>query len=117
MQFFFTLIFSILSFIVNCPLYNTNHRMVVCAIFKSDFITTNSNAVQKRKYSKQKIYQFDRMTDDTWVNYALKTNELIIEINLHHPFDPIITQSAINSLNDSLEQIFRMATNKCIPYK
>jgi len=57
------------------------------------------------------------MTDDIWANYALKTNELIIETNLHHPSDPITTQSTLNSLNDSLEQILRMATNKCIPYK
>jgi len=91
--------------------------MVVCAIFKLDFITTNSNAVQKRKHSKRKIYQFDRMTDNTWANYALKTDELIIEANLHHPSDPITTQSALNSLNDSLEQILRTVTNKCIPYK
>ncbi len=65
--------------------------MVVCAIFKSDFITTNSNIIQKRKHSKRKIYQFDHMTDDTWANYALKTDELIIEANLHHPSDPITT--------------------------
>ena len=31
------------------------------------------------------------MTDDTWANYALKTDELIIEANLHHPSDPITT--------------------------
>src|SRR6266542_4260620 len=52
------------SFTDDCSLYNTDHRMVVCAISKSDFITTNSNAIQRRKYSKRKIYQFDHMTDD-----------------------------------------------------
>ena len=57
------------------------------------------------------------MTDDTWADYALKTDELIIEANLHYPSDPIITQSTLNLLNDSLEQILRTATNKCIPYK
>ncbi len=57
------------------------------------------------------------MTDDTWADYTLKTDELIIEANLHHPSDPITTQSTLNSLNDSLEQILRTATNKCIPYK
>ena len=57
------------------------------------------------------------MTDDTWTNYALKTDELIIKVNLHCPSAPLTTQSALNSLNDSLEQILRMATNKCIPYK
>jgi len=57
------------------------------------------------------------MTNDTWANYAIKTDELIIEANLHHPSDLIITQSAFNSLNDSLEQILRTATNKYIPYK
>ncbi len=57
------------------------------------------------------------MTDNTWVNYALKTDELIIEANLHHPSAPITTQLALNSLNDSLEQILRTATDKCISYK
>ncbi len=57
------------------------------------------------------------MTDDTWANYTLKTDELIIEANLHHPSNPITIQSALNSLNDSLEHIFRIATDKCIPYK
>ncbi len=57
------------------------------------------------------------MTDDIWANYAIKTDELIIEVNLYHPSDLIITQSTLNSLNDSLEQILRTATNKCIPYK
>ncbi len=65
--------------------------MVVCAISKSDFITSHSNAVQKRKWSKRKIYHFDRMTDDTWANYVLKTDELIIEANLHHPSAPLTT--------------------------
>ncbi len=57
------------------------------------------------------------MTDDTWADYTLKTDELTIEVNLQYPFDPITMQSALNSLNDSLEQILKMATNKCIPYK
>ena len=57
------------------------------------------------------------MTDDTWANYALKTDELIIEANLHHLSDLITTQLIFNSLNDSLEQILRTATDKCIPYK
>ncbi len=43
------------------------------------------------------------MTDDTWADYILKTDELIIEANLHHLSDPITTQSTLNSLNDSLE--------------
>jgi len=33
------------SFTDDCSLYNTNYRMVVCAISKSDFITINLNAV------------------------------------------------------------------------
>ncbi len=57
------------------------------------------------------------MTDDTWADYTLTTDELIIEANLHHLFDPITTQLALNSLNNSLKQILRTATNKCIPYK
>ncbi len=105
------------NFTDNYSLYNTDHQIVVCAIFKSDFITSHSNAVQKRKQSKRKIYQFDRMTDNTWADYTLKTDELIIKANLHHPSDPITMQLALNSLNDSLEQILRMITNKCIPYK
>jgi len=57
------------------------------------------------------------MTDDTLANYTLKTDELIIEANLHYSSDSITTQLALNSLNDSLEQILRMVTNKCISYK
>ena len=57
------------------------------------------------------------MTDDTWANYTLKTDELIIEANLHYSSASITIQSAFNSLNDSLEQILRIATNQCIPYK
>ena len=49
----------------DCPLYNMDHSMIVCAIFKSDFIISHSNATQKRKHLKRKIFQFDRMTDET----------------------------------------------------
>ncbi len=33
------------SFTDDCLLYNTDHQMVVCAVSKSDFITSHSNAV------------------------------------------------------------------------
>ncbi len=49
----------------DCSLYNTDHSMVVCAISRSDFIISKSNATQKKKYLKRKIFQFDRMTDET----------------------------------------------------
>ena len=43
------------------------------------------------------------MTNDTWADYALKTDKLIIKANLHYLSNPITIQSALNSLNDSLE--------------
>src|SRR6266540_7212418 len=49
----------------DCSLYNTDHSMVICAISRSDFIISKSNATQKKKYLKRKIFQFDRMTDET----------------------------------------------------
>src|SRR6266540_1112005 len=67
----------------DCPLYNTDHSMVVCAISRSDFIILKSNATEKRKYLKRKIFQFNRMTDEIWVNYVLKTDELILKSDLH----------------------------------
>jgi len=91
--------------------------MVICAISKSDFITPHSNATQKRKHLKRKLLQFDRMNDELWNNFALKTDELIIESGLHQLESPLTTLSAINSLNDSLEQILRTASNMIIPYK
>src|SRR6266542_3227274 len=101
----------------DCPLYNTDHSMVVCAISRSDFIISKSNATQKRKHLKRKIFQFDHMTDETWASYALKIDELIIESNLHRPSASLNSQTAINSLNDSLKQILRTATNLVVPYK
>ncbi len=91
--------------------------MVVCAISRSDFIISKSNATQKRKHLKRKIFQFDCMTDETWTSYALKTDELIIESDLHRSSALLNSQSDINLLNDSLEQILRTATNSIVPYK
>jgi len=98
----------------DCPLYNMDHSMVVYAISRSDFIILKSNTTQKRKYLKRKIYQFDHMTDETW---ALKTDKLVLESDLHRLPAPLNSQTAINSLNDSLEQILRTTTNSIIPYK
>ncbi len=101
----------------DCLLYNMDHSMVVCAIFRSDFIILKSNATQKRKHLKRKIFQFDRMTDETWASYVFKTDELIIESDLHRSSTSLNSQIDINSLNDSLEQILRTATNSIISYK
>ena len=57
------------------------------------------------------------MTDETWVSYALKTDELILKSDLHRSSASLNSQTAINSLNDSLEYILRTATNSIIPYK
>src|SRR6266545_993038 len=100
-----------------CPLYNTDHNMVICAISKSDFITPHSTATQKSKHLKRKLLQFDHMNDELWNNFALKTDELIIESGLHQLESALTTLSSINSLNDSLEQILRTASNMIIPYK
>ncbi len=40
----------------DCPLYNTDHSIVVCAISRSDFIILTLNATQKRKHLKRKIF-------------------------------------------------------------
>ncbi len=101
----------------DCSLYNTDYSMVVCAISRSDFIISKSNATQKRKHLKRKIFQFDCMTDATWTNYVLKTDELIIESDLHRSSASLNSQTNINSLNDSLEQILRTTTNSVVPYK
>ncbi len=57
------------------------------------------------------------MTDETWASYALKTDELIIESDLHRSSASLNSQTDINSLNDSLKQILRTATNSIVPYK
>ncbi len=91
--------------------------MMICAISRSDFIISKSNATQKRKYLKRKIFQFDCMTDESWASYVLKTDELIIESDLHRSPASLNSQTDINSLNDSLEQILKTTTNSIIPYK
>ena len=57
------------------------------------------------------------MTYEIWANYVLKTDELILESDLHRLPASLNSQTAINSLNDSLEQILRTATNLIISYK
>ncbi len=101
----------------DCPLYNMDHSIVVCAISRSDFIISKSNATQKRKYLKRKIFQFDCMIDETWASYTLKIDELILKSDLHRSPASLNSQTNINSLNDSLEQILRTTTNSIIPYK
>ncbi len=57
------------------------------------------------------------MTNKTWASYVLKTDELIIESDLHRSSTSLNSQTNINSLNDSLEQILRTATNSIVSYK
>ena len=77
--------------------------MVVCVISRSDFIISKSNTTQKRKCLKRKIFQFDHMTDEIWAVYTLKIDELILKFDLHRLPTSLNSQTAINSLNDSLE--------------
>ncbi len=57
------------------------------------------------------------MIDEKWDNYILKTDKLVIKSNLHRSTNPITTQLAFNSLNDSLKQILRIVTNIIISSK
>ena len=57
------------------------------------------------------------MTDEIWASYTLKTDELIIESDLYRSSASLNSQTNINSLNDSLEQILKTTTNSIVPYK
>ena len=43
------------------------------------------------------------MTDEIWAVYTLKIDELILKFDLHRLPTSLNSQTAINSLNDSLE--------------
>ncbi len=57
------------------------------------------------------------MTNEQWANFILKTNELIVNSDLHQQSTLFNILSAINSLNNSLEQIFRITSNMTVSYK
>src|ERR1051325_5123639 len=105
--------------VISCDELNTDHNILAMTINSSNIFGRRAISTEKKKKIKRDIYTIDKMTEELWVKFRTRLDELS---DKYCGFDNIFmipnkNQNWVNNTWDKLENILKTTMDEIIPIK